>query len=57
MGNRPLCLGKLDNAYLLASESCAFDVLGAEFIRDVAPGEIVIIDRQGVHSHQFLSSS
>ncbi|MGI6144920.1 MAG: amidophosphoribosyltransferase [Clostridia bacterium] len=55
-GNRPLCLGKLDNAYLLASESCAFDVLGAEFIRDVAPGEIVIIDRQGVHSHQFLSS-
>jgi len=55
-GNRPLCLGKLDHAYLLASESCALDLLGAKFIRDVAPGEIVVIDREGVHSHRFLSS-
>ncbi len=52
-GNRPLCLGKLDNSYVLASESCAFDVLGAEFIRDVAPGEIVIIDQEGLHSFNF----
>lgn len=55
-GNRPLCLGKLDNAYLLASESCALDVLGAEFVRDVAPGEIVVIDEKGVHSHRILST-
>ena len=54
-GNRPLCLGKLDNSYVLASESCALDVLGAEFIRDVAPGEIVIIDREGLHSFSFLN--
>ncbi|MDD2211664.1 MAG: amidophosphoribosyltransferase [Clostridia bacterium] len=54
-GNRPLCLGKLDNSYLLASESCAFDVLGAELIRDVAPGEIVVIDQEGLHSHRFVS--
>ncbi|MGI6587375.1 MAG: amidophosphoribosyltransferase [Peptococcia bacterium] len=54
-GNRPLCLGKIDNSYLLASESCALDVLGAEFIRDVAPGEIVVIDREGLHSRRFLS--
>jgi len=55
-GNRPLCLGKMDNAYLLASESCALDVLGAEFIRDVAPGEIVVIDQAGLHSRRFLPS-
>lgn len=53
-GNRPLCLGKLDNSYVLASESCALDVLGAELIRDVAPGEIVVIDQEGVHSRRFL---
>ena len=43
-GLRPLCLGKVGDAYVLASESCALDVVGAEFIRDVKPGEIVIID-------------
>ncbi len=42
-GFRPLCIGKRDNVYFLASESCAFDTLGAEFIRDVLPGEIVTI--------------
>lgn len=42
-GFRPLCIGKRDNTYLLASESCALDAVGAEFIRDVAPGEIVTI--------------
>lgn len=54
-GNRPLCLGKLGEAYLLSSESCALDVLGAEFVRDVAPGEIVIIDQKGVQTRRFLS--
>ncbi|MDD2401369.1 MAG: amidophosphoribosyltransferase [Clostridia bacterium] len=54
-GNRPLCLGKLDKAYIITSESCALDVLGAEFIRDIAPGEIVTIDKTGLHSRHFIS--
>ena len=50
-GFRPLCIGKRDNAYLLASESCALDTLGAEFIRDVLPGEIVTISpEKGIQS-------
>ena len=42
-GFRPLCIGKRDNAYVIASETCALDTIGAEFIRDVEPGEIVTI--------------
>lgn len=42
-GMRPLSIGKLDNSYILASESCAFDAIGAEFIRELDPGEIVVI--------------
>jgi len=49
-GFRPLCLGKLDGAYVLASESCAFDLIHAEFLREVEPGEVVIIDKDGVRS-------
>ena len=49
-GLRPLCLGKLENGYVLASESCALDVVGAEFIRDIDKGEMVIIDEEGVTS-------
>ena len=49
-GVRPLVLGKLDGSYMLASESCALDILGAEFIRDVDPGEIVVIDENGLQS-------
>jgi amidophosphoribosyltransferase len=49
-GFRPLCLGKLDNSYVVASESCALDVIKAKFIRDLEPGEIVIIDKNGVRS-------
>lgn len=50
-GFRPLCIGKRDNAYLLASESCALDTVGAEFIRDVLPGEIVTISpEKGIQS-------
>lgn len=45
-GFRPLCIGKRDHTYLLASESCALDAVGAEFVRDVAPGEIVTISPQ-----------
>lgn len=49
-GLRPLCLGKLGNSYVLSSENCAFDTIGADFIRDVEPGEIVIIDDNTVKS-------
>lgn len=49
-GFKPLCIGKRDNAYILASESCALDTIGAEFVRDVLPGEIVTITDNGIHS-------
>jgi amidophosphoribosyltransferase len=48
-GVRPLVLGALDNAHILASETCALDIIGASFVRDIAPGEMVVIDRGGVH--------
>lgn len=51
-GIRPLCIGKYQNSYVLASESCALDAVGAEFIRDVNPGEIVLIGEDGLHSVQ-----
>ena len=47
-GLKPLCLGKRDNAYVLASESCALTSVGAEFIRDIEPGEIVTITKNGL---------
>ncbi|MBM3487146.1 MAG: amidophosphoribosyltransferase [Alphaproteobacteria bacterium] len=50
VGVRPLVLGRLDDAHILASESCALDIIGAEYVRDLAPGEIVIIDELGVRS-------
>lgn len=46
-GFRPLCIGKRDNAYIFASETCALDTVGAEFVRDVLPGEIVTITKDG----------
>ena len=49
-GFRPLALGKLDGAYVLSSETCAFDLIHAEFIREIEPGEVVIIDETGVRS-------
>lgn len=50
-GFRPLCIGRRDNVYILASESCALDTVGAEFIRDVEPGEIVTISKErGIES-------
>jgi amidophosphoribosyltransferase len=49
-GFRPLALGKLDGAYILSSETCAFDLVHAEFIREIEPGEVVIIDDNGVRS-------
>jgi len=49
-GFRPLCLGKLNGSYVLASETCAFDLVEAEFVRELDPGEIVIINRDGIKS-------
>jgi len=49
-GFRPLCLGKLDSSYVFASETCAFDIIGAKNIREVEPGEIVIINKKGIKS-------
>ncbi len=49
-GIRPLCLGKLENSYVFASESCALDAIGAKFVREVDPGEIVVISQDGVQS-------
>ena len=50
LGVRPLVLGRLGDAWILASETCAFDIIGAEFVREVEPGEIVIIGADGVRS-------
>ncbi|MFW6001146.1 MAG: amidophosphoribosyltransferase [Halanaerobium sp.] len=52
-GFRPLSIGKLKESYVVASESCAFDIIGAEFIRDVEPGEVVIIDKDGLKSRKY----
>jgi len=52
-GFRPLCLGKLNGNYVLASETCAFDLVEAEFIREIDPGEIVIIGENGIKSLQI----
>lgn len=49
-GIRPLCIGKINESYILCSESCALDAVGAEFVRDVNPGEIVVIDKDGLRS-------
>ncbi|MEE8363236.1 MAG: amidophosphoribosyltransferase, partial [Dehalococcoidia bacterium] len=50
LGIRPLCLGRLDNGYVLASESCAIDHVGGTFERELVPGETVVINAAGVHS-------
>ena len=52
-GIRPLCLGKIDEGYILSSESCALDSVGAELVRDIEPGEIVVIDSDGVKSIKY----
>jgi len=57
MGVRPLCLGTIDGGYVIASESCALDHLGAQFSRDVEPGEIVVISDNGLESFRKKSPS
>ena len=54
-GFKPLCIGKRDNAYILASESCALETIGAEFVRDVLPGEVVTITPEnGIQSDMSM---
>lgn len=55
-GFRPLCIGKRDNAYILSSETCALDTVGAEFVRDVKPGEIVTITPEGIKSDMSMAA-
>lgn len=55
-GIRPLCIGKLNKAYVICSESCALSSVGAEFVRDVEPGEVVIIDKKGIKSIKFINN-
>ena len=50
-GFRPLCIGKIKDSYMFSSESCVFDSVGGEFVRDVKPGEMVVIDKDGIHTY------
>ncbi|MEH6753561.1 MAG: amidophosphoribosyltransferase [Alphaproteobacteria bacterium] len=52
LGVRPLVLGELGDAWILASETCALDIIGATFVRDIEPGELIVIDEDGLHSYK-----
>ena len=52
-GFRPLCIGKLRDSYIITSESCVIDTLGGELVRDVKPGEMVVVDEEGFHSYML----
>jgi amidophosphoribosyltransferase len=52
LGIRPLVMGRLDGAAILASETCALDIIGAKYVRDVENGEVVVFDEDGTHSHK-----
>jgi amidophosphoribosyltransferase len=54
-GFRPLCLGRRGDAHVIASETCALDIVGATFVREIEPGEMVILDKSGVRSIQILA--
>ena len=55
LGIRPLVLGQVGEAYILASETCALDIIGAQYIRDLAPGELVVIDKSGISSQMITA--
>ncbi|KJU81555.1 amidophosphoribosyltransferase [Candidatus Magnetobacterium bavaricum] len=55
-GVRPLSLGQVDGAYVVASETCAFDLIDATYIRDIEPGEMLIINKNGLHSVRVIDS-
>ena len=50
-GFRPLCIGKVKDSYVFTSESCVIDSIGGEFVRDVLPGEMVVVDKDGLHTY------
>ena len=57
-GFRPLSLGRMKNgAYVLASETCALDIVGAEFVRDIGPGEIIVVDDEGYHMDCYTTNT
>ncbi len=56
-GFRPLCIGRLGDGYVVASETCALDLVAAEFVRDVEPGELVRIDRHGMRSRRAMAAA
>ncbi|NCC51971.1 MAG: amidophosphoribosyltransferase [Spartobacteria bacterium] len=53
LGFKPLSIGRLGEGYVVASETCALNQIGAKYLRDVEPGELVTIDKEGLHSHRF----
>src|SRR5699024_12866515 len=53
-GIRPLVLGRLERGWVVASETAALDICGASFVREVAPGELIVIDEQGLRSEQVM---
>ena len=57
LGIRPLVLGQLDGSYVLASETCAFDIIGAKFVREIDNGEVVVITKEGIESHRPFPKS
>jgi len=56
LGFRPLCIGKKGDSFYISSESCALDLVGAEFVREVDPGELVWVDKNGLHSERIFPS-
>jgi amidophosphoribosyltransferase len=53
---RPLCLGRLGDATIITSESCALDIIGADYVRDIEPGELVIVDERGIRSERAFEA-
>lgn len=56
-GIRPLSIATMDDAHVVASETCAFDTIGAEYLRDVEPGEMIVVDKDGLHSEQLAKGN
>ncbi len=56
-GIRPLCIGEFDGNYVLSSETCGLDIIGAKREREVEPGEFVVIDKNGIHSHKWAKET
>lgn len=56
-GIRPLSIGNLNGGYIVSSETCALDIVGADFIRAVTPGEMIVVDDKGLHSYQIVPAS